>query len=91
MREGIRFASLYRPRESCGADRVEVPDTRSWPFTMTVARAGQRDDKPLLTLRGRLFYSGVMDALAVDAGVITVAAHLRDLQIREAPTCPESK
>jgi EipB-like len=71
--------------------RVEVPGARFWPFTMTVARAGQRDDKPILTLRGRIFDSGILDGLVVDAGVVTVAAHLRDLQMREAPTCPESK
>jgi hypothetical protein len=32
-----------------------------------------------------------MDGLVADAGVITVAAHLRDLQMREAPACPASK
>lgn len=70
--------------------RVEVPGTRSWPFSMTVTRAGQPDAKPIVTLRGRLFDSGVMDGVVADAGVITVAAHLRDLQMREAPTCTGS-
>ena len=70
--------------------RVEVPGTRSWPFSMAVTRAGQPDAKPIVTLRGRLFDSGVMDGLVADAGVVTVAAHLRDLQMREAPTCPGS-
>ncbi|MPZ31103.1 MAG: DUF1849 family protein [Rhodospirillales bacterium] len=70
--------------------RVEVPGTRSWPFTMAVTRVGQRDEKPLLALRGRLFDSGVLGGLIVDAGVVTVAAHLRDLQMRDAPSCPGS-
>ncbi|MBX9701021.1 MAG: DUF1849 family protein [Acetobacteraceae bacterium] len=70
--------------------RVEVPATRSWPFSMIVTRAGQPDAKPIVTLRGRLFDSGVMDGVVADAGVVTVAAHLRDLQMREAPTCPGS-
>jgi hypothetical protein len=70
--------------------RVEVPGTQSWPFSMTVTRAGQPDTKPIVTLRGRLFDSGVMDGVVADAGVVTVAAHLRDLQMREAPTCPGS-
>jgi hypothetical protein len=70
--------------------RVEVPGTQSWPFSMTVTRAGQPEAKPIVTLRGRLFDSGVMDGLVADAGVVTVAAHLRDLQMREAPTCPGS-
>jgi hypothetical protein len=70
--------------------RVEVPGTRSWPFSMAVTRAGQPDAKPIVTLRGRLFDSGVMDGVVADAGVVTVAAHLRDLQMREAPTCTGS-
>ena len=70
--------------------RVEVPGTRSWPFSMAVTRAGQPDAKPILTLRGRLFDSGVMEGLVADVGVVTVAAHLRDLQMREAPTCTGS-
>lgn len=70
--------------------RVEVPGARSWAFTTTVARAGQHDGKPLLALRGRLFDSGILDGFVVDAGVVTVAAHLRDLQMRDAPTCPGS-
>jgi hypothetical protein len=70
--------------------RVEVPARQSWPFSMAVTRAGRTDAKPIVTLRGRLHDSGVMDGLVADAGVITVAAHLRDLQMREAPTCPAS-
>jgi hypothetical protein len=31
-----------------------------------------------------------MDGVVADAGVVTVAAHLRDLQMREAPTCTGS-
>jgi hypothetical protein len=70
--------------------RVEVPGTQSWPFSMAVTRAGQPDAKPIVTLRGRLFDSGIMDGLVADAGVVTVSAHLRDLQMRKAPTCPGS-
>jgi hypothetical protein len=71
--------------------RVEVPGSRSWPFSMAVTRAGRGNGKPIVTLRGRLFESGVMDGVVADAGVITVAAHLRDLQMREAPTCPGTR
>jgi hypothetical protein len=70
--------------------RVEVPAKQSWPFSMAVTRAGRTDAKPIVTLRGRLHDSGVMDGLVADAGVITVAAYLRDLQMREAPACPAS-
>jgi hypothetical protein len=73
--------------------RVEVPAKQSWPFSIAVTRAGRTDGKPAdakptVTLRGRLYDSGIMDGLVADAGVITVAAHLRDLEMREAPTCP---
>ena len=70
--------------------RVEVPGTRSWPFALAVTRAGAGDGKPLVTLRGRLFDSGVIDGLVADAGVVTVAAYLRDLQMHEPPACPAS-
>lgn len=68
---------------------VTVPSRQSWPFITAITRPGQRDSKPILTLRGRLFDSGVMDGLVVDAGVVTVAAYLRNLETREAPTCPK--
>lgn len=69
--------------------RVEVPAGQSWPFSLAVTRAGRADAKPIVTLRGRLYDSGVMDGLVADAGVITVAAHLRELQMHEPPTCPK--
>jgi hypothetical protein len=95
--EGGAFL-LYVKRAAAGAPdttppsqrRVEVPAKQSWPFSMAVTRAGRTDAKPIVTLRGRLHDSGVMDGLVADAGVITVAAHLRDLQMREAPACPAS-
>jgi hypothetical protein len=72
--------------------RVEVPGTRSWPFALAVTRAAQdtANGKPLVTLRGRLFDSGVIDGLVADVGVVAVAAHLRDLQMHDAPHCPSS-
>jgi hypothetical protein len=71
--------------------RVDVPAGQSWPFSLAVTRAGRTDAKPIVTLRGRLYDSGVMDGVVADAGVITVAAHLRDLQMHEAPACPAAK
>lgn len=68
---------------------VTAPGTQSWPLTMAVTRAGQRDGKPLLSLRGRIFDSGVLDRLVVDAGALTVAAHLQGLQMHETPACPK--
>jgi hypothetical protein len=80
--------------------RIEVPGNGSWPFAIAVTRTGQVESnkaegskgnsKPLLTLRGRLFDSGVIDGLVVDVGVLTVAAHLSDLRMHPAPSCPRS-
>ncbi len=60
----------------------------SWPVSLTVTRAGQPDAKPILSLRLRLFESGILDRVVVDAGPITVAAHLQSLQMQEVPSCP---
>jgi hypothetical protein len=73
--------------------RVEVPGTQSWPFTASVTRAGQAggdkpEARPVLTLRGRLFDSGVIDRLVADVGVVAVAAHLTGLQMHATPSCP---
>lgn len=69
--------------------QVTVPGTQSWPLTMAVSRAGQRDGKPILSVRTRVFDSGIMDGFVVDAGVVTVAAYLQDLKMGKAPTCPK--
>ncbi len=68
--------------------RVEVPGSQYWPLTMVVTRAAAPDGKPILSARGRLFESGVLDGFVVEAGAFTVAAHLQGLEMREAPHCP---
>lgn len=86
----VKTAPAGTPEASPPAQRyVKIPGAQSWPFVMGISRAGQRDNKPILTLRGRIFDSGIMDGLVVDAGVVTVAAYLRTLEMREAPNCPK--
>lgn len=68
--------------------RVDVPSPRSWPLLATVTRAGQSDDKALLSLKARIFASGVLDRLTIDAGPVTVAAYLQALEMHPIPTCP---
>lgn len=86
----VRRAANGTPEAAPPSQRhVKVPAAQSWPLTMTVTRAGQRDRKPLLSARGRIFDSGVLDGLVVDAGVVTVAAYLQDLKMSERPTCPK--
>jgi envelope integrity protein B len=66
---------------------VEVPG-QSWPVALTVSRVGQPEGKPILSLRLRLFDTGILDRVVVDAGPVTVAAHLQSLQMQEPPNCP---
>ena len=67
--------------------RVDVPAERSWPIFLTVTRAGQPDANPVLSLRARVFDSGVLDQLTIDAGIVTVTAYLQALQMHRPPTC----
>jgi EipB-like len=67
---------------------VAVPATRSWAVLMTLTRPRQQDEKPLLSVRARVFSSGVLDRLTVDAGVVTVTADLLALEMHEPPVCP---
>jgi hypothetical protein len=55
---------------------------------MTFTRPRQHDEKPLLSVRARVFNSGVLDRLTVDAGVATVTADLLALEMHEPPVCP---
>ncbi len=70
------------------ARHVDVPAARSWPVAMTVKRAGWPEAKPLLSMRARIFETGVLDRLTVEAGMFTVAAYLQKLQMHDAPACP---
>lgn len=74
-------------RRPPSAKPVAVPG-RSWPVQMSFTRAVQEPQKPLFAFTARLFESGVLDHLTVDADVITLAADLKALQMRPAPSCP---
>ena len=67
---------------------VPVPAARSWAVLATVKRPGRQDQKPLASARARIFNSGVIDRLTVDAGIVTVTADLRALEMHEPPVCP---
>ncbi len=63
---------------------IDVPG-RSWPVRMSFMRGGK--DKPLFSLTTRLFESGVLDHVTVDADMVTVAADLKTLQMHRSPSC----
>ena len=58
---------------------------RSWPIEMSFRRGGK--DKPVFSMTARLFDSGVLDRVTVDADVVTVAADLKTLKMHTSPSC----
>lgn len=69
-------------------ERVDVPG-QSWPLRLSFTR-GTRD-KQLFTLTARLFGSGVLDYVTVDAGLVAVSADLKALRMYPPPNCHEIK
>ena len=63
---------------------VDVPG-RSWPIQMKFMRGGK--DKPVFSMTARLYDSGVLDRVTVDAEVVTVAADLKTLEMHAPPNC----
>ena len=63
---------------------VDVPG-RSWPIQMSFERGAK--DKPVFSLTARLFDSGVLDRVTVDADVVMVAADLKALEMHPSPNC----
>lgn len=67
---------------------VTIPAKMSWSIAMTFSRPHEQDQKPLFSLRGRIFDTGVLDRLTVDAGPVIVTADLEALEMHKAPACP---
>jgi hypothetical protein len=67
---------------------VAVPTTRFWPVLMTFTRARPKDQKPLFSVRAKVFDTGVLDRLTIDAGIVTVTADLQALEMHKPPACP---
>ena len=71
-------------RRPPAAEPVDVSG-RSWPIEMSFRRGGK--EKPVFSLTARLFDSGVLDRVTVDADVVTVAADLKTLEMHPSPSC----
>lgn len=67
---------------------VAVPASHFWPLLMTFAPARDQARKPLFSVRAKLFDTGVLDRLTVDAGIATVSADLQALEMHATPACP---
>jgi hypothetical protein len=63
---------------------IKVPG-ESWPLQMSFIRGDK--DKPLFTMTARLFESGVLDYVTVDAAVVAVSADLTALKMYPSPSC----
>jgi hypothetical protein len=70
---------------------VEVPAEKSWTIAMAFAQAHGQDPKPLFSMRTRIFDTGVLDRLTIDAGIAVITADLEALEMHAAPTCPEAR
>jgi hypothetical protein len=68
---------------------VVVPENKFWPVSMTFTRLGQDTAAPLFSMRAKLYNSGVLDRLTVDAGIISMMADMQDLEMHERPSCPK--
>jgi hypothetical protein len=60
---------------------------KSWPVHMSYARSMDDQHKPVFSFSARLFESGVLDRVTVDAEMITLTADLRALEMRPSPSC----
>jgi hypothetical protein len=69
------------------SEKPIVVQGQSWPVQMSFTRGGKEQQKPLFAFSARLFESGVLDHVTVDADVVTVAADLRVLEMRPSPSC----
>ena len=66
---------------------VPVPPGRSWPVQITVTGLGRPLQKPLPSVRARIFSSGVLERMVVETGPVTVTAYLQSLQMHPVQ-CP---
>ncbi len=69
------------------ADQPVVVPGMSWPVRMSFTRDAREPRKPLFAFSARLFESGVLDRVTVDADMVTVSADLRALEMRPSPSC----
>ncbi len=69
------------------ADKPIVVPGKSWPVRMTFTRAAGEPQKPMFAFSARLYETGVLDHVTVDADVVTVTADLGSLEMHQSPSC----
>ncbi len=68
---------------------VAIPAQKFWPISVVGRRTSEKVQKPLFSLRAKIYESGVLDRLTVDAGVATITADLEALEMHKKPDCSE--
>jgi EipB-like len=68
-------------------DKPLVVSGRSWPVLLSFTRDAKDQHKPLFVFSARLYETGVLDHVTVDADVVTITADLGTLEMRPSPTC----
>jgi EipB-like len=68
---------------------VTIAAQKFWSISVTGKRAADQAQKPLFSLRAKMFESGVLDRLTIDAGVATVTADLETIVMHEKPGCSQ--
>jgi hypothetical protein len=66
---------------------VPAPPGQSWPVQIAVTGLGQPPQGPRLSVRARLFSSGVLERMVIEAGPVTMSAYLQSLQMHPV-RCP---
>lgn len=69
------------------ADKPITVPGKSWPVSMSFTKSVDEAQKPLFAFSARLFESGVLDHVTVNADVVTLAADLQTLEMRPLPRC----
>jgi hypothetical protein len=69
------------------ADKPVVVSGKAWPVSMSFTKGVDEQQKPLFAFSARLFESGVLDHVTVNADVVTVSADLQALEMRPLPRC----
>jgi hypothetical protein len=74
-------------RRRLSSDKPIVVPGRSWPVLMSFTRGAKEHQKPIFSFSARLYETGVLDHVTVDADVVTITADLGSLEMRPSPTC----
>jgi hypothetical protein len=74
-------------RRRLPSDKPVVVPGRSWPVQMSFTRGANAQQKPLFAFSARVYETGVLDHVTVDADVVTIAADLGALEMRPSPSC----